>query len=123
MIAPFDYHPAQPAEIESRARELLHLADEAADHQVVTDRAFQPAAASWDGVAAAELRAAPAPVRERAELVASQLSWAAVPLRYWADQVCRFNSKVDALLLRLAGVPAGRPPAGGDLRRCPGARR
>lgn len=31
MIAPFDYHPAQPAEIESRARELLRLADEAAD--------------------------------------------------------------------------------------------
>lgn len=106
MIAPFEYHPARPAEIEDRALQLLRLAEEAADRRAVTDRAFQPAEVSWRGVAAAELRAAPQDVRDTAERVASQLSWAAVPLRYWAEQVRRFNLKVDTLLLRLAGVPA-----------------
>lgn len=105
MSAPFEYHPAHPIEIENRARQLLRLADETTDHQATTHQAHQPATTAWDGIAATELQAAPEPVRKQAEQVASQLSWAALPLRYWADQIRRFNNQVDTLLLRLAQIP------------------
>lgn len=104
--APFDRHGALPGVLEVRARELARLAEEATDHQAVTDRAFQPAVASWEGVAAPELAEAPAPVREQVSRVASQLCWAAVSLRYWADQVRTFNRIVEELWERRDRLPA-----------------
>lgn len=103
---PFDTHAASATALEERARELIALAEQAGDRDVVTAAAFQPAVASWDGVAAPELRAAPDPARQLAGQVASQLSWAAVPLRFWAEQVRRFNATVGELQERRAQVPA-----------------
>ncbi|MGH3681528.1 MAG: hypothetical protein ACRDT2_14955, partial [Natronosporangium sp.] len=103
---PFDAHAASATALEERARELVALAEQASDRDVVTAQAFQPAVASWDGVAAPELRAAPDPARQLAGQVASQLSWAAVPLCFWAEQVRRFNATVSELQMRRAQVPA-----------------
>lgn len=83
---PFDAHPALPEALQTRARELERLAGESIDQQAVTDRAFQPALASWDGVAAAELAAAPVALRRRVRETASLLSWASVPLRLWPSR-------------------------------------
>jgi hypothetical protein len=94
--------------LEGRAGTLERLAAEAVDQQVVTDRAFDPAVASWDGLAAAELQAAPRPVRDQAKDVAVRVAWAAVPLRAWADHVSSFNRKVDDLLDRRGRLPADR---------------
>jgi hypothetical protein len=105
---PFDRHTASPTVLESRAGTLERLAAEAVDQQVVTDRAFDPAVASWDGLAAAELQAAPQPLRDQAKDVAVRVAWTAVPLRAWADHVSTFNRKVDDLLDRRGRLPADR---------------
>lgn len=78
---PFDTHSASPYRLRSQAEKLESLAEESVDLTTLTDQAFNPARAAWDGIVSAELRAAPKPVRERAQEVTSQLAWAAVPLR------------------------------------------
>jgi hypothetical protein len=105
---PFDRHTASPTVLESRAGTLERLAAEAVDQQVVTDRAFDPAVAAWDGLAAGELQAAPQPLRDQTKDVAVRVAWTAVPLRAWADHVSSFNRKVDDLLDRRGRLPADR---------------
>jgi len=96
-LAPFDHHDASPAEIDSQAGTLERLATRAIDLRAVTDAAFQPATANWDGICAPELRAAPEPVRKKAHETSGSLAWAAVPLRYWAARITSFNHEVDRI--------------------------
>jgi hypothetical protein len=105
-IGPFERHPAVPESIDNRADTFVGLAEESGDHQIVTDRAFEPAVASWDGVAAPELQAAPVGVRQDAPDVAMQVAWAAVPLRIWADHVRSFNRRADELLEAQGRLPS-----------------
>jgi hypothetical protein len=102
---PFDKHRASPAVLAERERQLGDLAMAVVDIEALTDTAFNPAVASWEGIAAAELRAAPRPVRDQAYAVASQLTWAATSIRVWAGQVRAFNATVDALRDERAALP------------------
>ncbi|QSB13677.1 hypothetical protein JQS43_19165 [Natronosporangium hydrolyticum] len=103
--SPFERHPALPALLEGEAGGLVRLAEEATDHETLTDRAFDPAVAAWDGLAAEELQAAPEDLRAAARDVASKVAWAAVPLLTWAEHVREFNRQVDQLLEQLGQVP------------------
>src|SRR5262245_30254502 len=96
-LAPFDHHDASPGQIDSQADALERLATRAIDLKAVTDSAFQPATANWDGICAPELRAAPEPVRTKAHDTSGSLAWAAVPLRYWAARITAFNGEVDRI--------------------------
>lgn len=96
-LAPFERHPASPDAIEDNAGELASKANTALEADETTRRAFDPAIDSWDGVCSAELRAAPEPIRRDAFQMSSHLTWAAVPLRYWASRVRTFNHKVDSI--------------------------
>jgi hypothetical protein len=96
-MAPFDHHQASPGEIDAQAGTLERLAGKAIDLEAVTDAAFQPATANWDGICAPELRAAPEPVRTKARDTSGSLAWAAVPLRFWAAKVTAFNNEVDRI--------------------------
>lgn len=113
-LAPFDRHPADPGAIEGAAGRLEGLAAETLDRQAVTERAFEPATASWHGVAAAELRTAPEPVRAAGLQAASRLRWGGVPLRHWAEQVRSFNSVVDGIVAALGASAAGGYGATGE---------
>ncbi|QSB15675.1 hypothetical protein JQS43_04835 [Natronosporangium hydrolyticum] len=113
-LAPFEKHPADLGELETVADRLTRLADRGIDLEGMTDRRFQPAVDSWDGLASAELRAAPQPVRQRAEQSIGALAWAAAPLHFWREQVRLFNSRVDGIETLRAeartnrwGVPEG----------------
>lgn len=102
---PFDKHPAAPNALADRERHFTDLALAVVDTDALTHSAFDPAIASWEGIATAELRAAPQPARNQAYRVASELTWAATATRAWADHVQRFNTKVDGLRDERAGIP------------------
>jgi hypothetical protein len=104
-VDPFDKHGASPVRLAERERQLMALAGEAVDTEALTGAAFDPAVASWEGIAAAELRAAPQPARLRAYAVASHLTWAATTTRVWAEHVRAFNLKVDTLRGERASLP------------------
>ncbi|QSB13877.1 hypothetical protein JQS43_20345 [Natronosporangium hydrolyticum] len=105
-MSPFEKHPASPNLLEVRERRFMELAEEVVDTQLLTDSAFKPATASWDGIASEELRAAPKPVMTQAYDVASDLAWAATATRVWADQVRTFNDRVAELQRQRDDVPA-----------------
>ncbi|GAA2873650.1 hypothetical protein Acy02nite_31450 [Actinoplanes cyaneus] len=118
-MAPFDKHSANTGEIEARAADFERLAGKALDLRTVTDKAFQPAEADWDGMCAEELKAAPEPVRRAAQETSSALAWVAAPLRYWEGRVTAFNAAVDRIAGALDGAakddfgatgPAGTAP-------------
>src|SRR5690606_39971018 len=82
----------------------------------LTDQRFQPAQLNWDGIAAAELDAAPVPVRRDVGQASDAMVWLAGTLRYWRGQVAQFNDQVTALRDEQAaaaanhwGVPTGTP--------------
>ncbi|WP_203741210.1 hypothetical protein [Actinoplanes cyaneus] len=102
-MAPFDRHSANTGQIEARAVDFERLAGKALDLRTVTDKAFQPAEADWDGMCAEELKAAPEPVRRAAQETSSALAWAAAPLRYWEGRVTAFNAAVDRISGTLDG--------------------
>jgi hypothetical protein len=125
-LAPFDHHQASPAEIDTQAGSLETLASKAIDLKAVTNAAFSPAEANWDGVCAPELRAAPEPVRHAAQDTSGQLAWSAVPLRFWAAKVTAFNAEVDRIKESFDGKVAdhfglrdhnGTPPTADDYAK------
>src|SRR5215475_3552702 len=101
-LQPFEHHDASPESIEDLVARFGALANKAIDLNVVSDAAFQPAVAHWDGVCAPELRAAPEPVRYKALSTSSDLAWSAVALQLWADRVRVFNQAVDDIQADLA---------------------
>jgi hypothetical protein len=113
-LAPFERHPASPEQLAMLADRLARLADRGIDLTAVAEARVGPAEASWDGLAAAELRAAPEPVRDRARATIGALAWASGPVRYWSEQVRLFNARVEGIMqlreqARIArwGIPAG----------------
>jgi hypothetical protein len=104
-VQPFDRHPARPELLRERAGRHGDQARMLIDVKSVTDAAFAPAVASWEGIAAAELRDAPEPVRDRAYLIASDLTWSEAAIRSWAAHVDTFNRRVDELRQELQRVP------------------
>lgn len=105
-MEPFDTHPARPSTLRSRADEFMRLAEQAVDLEAVTSSEFRPATASWEGIAAPELRAVGNVVWQRAADVAESLAWTVAPLRYWADRVETFNNEAKRLRDRYEAVPA-----------------
>ncbi|WP_436532171.1 hypothetical protein [Actinoplanes sp. HUAS TT8] len=123
-MTPFDRHAANTGEIEARAADFERLAGKALDLKTVTDKAFKPAEADWDGMCAEELRAAPEPLRRDAQESSAALAWAAAPLRYWEGRVKAFNTEVDRITGDLAGGAKdhygakgvdGKPPTDADV--------
>ncbi|HEX6683473.1 MAG TPA: hypothetical protein VF062_11785 [Candidatus Limnocylindrales bacterium] len=105
-LQPFDRHPADSGALEAAAGKLSDQAAQAIDANRLTFYAFMPAVSNWDGIASAELRAAPRPVRERAFEVSDSLAWAAMALRYWAGRVSAFNTEVSGLVDELLSAKA-----------------
>ncbi|QSB16422.1 hypothetical protein JQS43_09140 [Natronosporangium hydrolyticum] len=93
-IEPFDRHPSLPGELEAIALRLEGLAGRTVDLRIVTDRRFHPAEVSWDGLAAEELAAAPAGVRQDALVAGDATVWLAGVVWYWRRQVEDFNTQV-----------------------------
>src|SRR5690606_5413699 len=62
-IGPFERHPARPELIEARAAALQRLAEQGLWQELVTNRAFTPATAAWQGLVAPELAHAPVPLQ------------------------------------------------------------
>lgn len=109
-IGPVEEHPANPGEITAQARTLANQADQTIDERAVTEKAFSPAIANWDGIAAPELRQAPDGVRRSAAEVARNLAWLPFPLQRWASVVQAFNSEVRSIKSKMdtAIAEAGR---------------
>jgi len=104
-LQPFDRHPADPGSLAQQSAALTDQAARVVDASRLSLQAFLPAIQNWDGIASAELRAAPRPVREKAYAVSSSLSWAATALRFWSARVAAFNRRVDQIR---AGLDGGR---------------
>jgi hypothetical protein len=96
-MVPFDLHPASSGELEEVAGRLEGLAGHGLDLRATTDQQFQPAQASWDGLAAAELQQAPVGVRADAAKTGDAMAWLAGALWYWRSQVDQFNTRVGGL--------------------------
>jgi hypothetical protein len=103
-MEPFEKHPADIGGLNATGSGLLRCAAEAIDNSGLTQRQYQPAIASWHGMGAPELQAAPAPLLSRADDTRGALVWAAVVSRYWAGQVETFNGEVDRILARFNGL-------------------
>jgi hypothetical protein len=96
-LQPFDRHPANVGALEQAGADLADQAAKSIDASRLTFLAFLPATHNWDGIAAAELRAAPRPVRDKAFEISDSLAWASVAIRYWASQVTAFNHQVERI--------------------------
>lgn len=112
-IAPVEQHPAKPEIIDEHARELARLAEQALRTDELTQRAFEPATAHWEGLGAHELFTAPVRIKRRVAAGSEALAWAAAALHYWAERVRTFNQVVADIQDRwsatlrpvIAGVP------------------
>ena len=93
-LMPFEKHPADTGTMTASATTLEQKAAKCLDQKEITDKAYNPAVDSWDGICAPELRKAPKPLRDSAETANKQLAWAAVPINYAAGKVKEFNAKV-----------------------------
>jgi hypothetical protein len=120
-IGPIERHPADPGQINGQARTLAQEADRTIDQRAVTENAFSPAIANWDGIAAPELRNSPEPVKRSAQEVATNLAWLQFPLQRWAQIVTAFNGEVDRINSSLSASmaeanratdPTGEPASG-----------
>lgn len=76
------------------ATTLEQKAAKCLDQKEITDKAYNPAVDSWEGICAPELRAAPKPVRDSAQEGNKQLAWSAVPIHYAVKKITEFNSKI-----------------------------
>ena len=93
-LLPFEKHPADTGTMTASASTLEQKAAKCLDQKEITDKAYNPAVDSWDGICAPELRKAPKPIRDSAETANKQLAWSAVPINYAAGKVKEFNAKV-----------------------------
>lgn len=99
---PFDRYPADFVTITVAAAQVEFLARKPAELLGSTLTSHLGATASWSGIGLLELLTMPAPVRRSAEQAMSAITWAAVPMRYWATQITDFNTEVDRLVAELA---------------------
>lgn len=111
-IGPFERHPARPELIEARAADLQRLAEQGLWQELVTNRAFTPATAAWQGLVAPELAHAPVPLQRAVADSCEALMWAALVLRLWAHRVREFNRIVADLARRWPVPPGWRPRIG-----------
>lgn len=93
-LMPFEKHPADTGTMTASASTLEHKAAKCLDQKEITDKAYNPAVDSWDGICAPELRAAPKPIRDSAAAANKQLAWSAVPINYAVGKVKAFNAKI-----------------------------
>lgn len=96
-MEPFQKHLASIGELEGYASGLLDDAADAVDNTATTQNAYQPAVASWSGMGAPELQAAPTPLRNSANEAGTSLAWAGACAQIWAEQVRSFNTEVDRI--------------------------
>lgn len=102
MLLPFDRYPADPVTITVAAAQVEFLARKPAELLGSTLTSHLGATASWSGFGLVELLTLPGPVRRSAEQAMSAITWAAVPMRYWATRISGFNTEVDRLVAALA---------------------
>jgi len=93
-LMPFEKHPADTGTMTASASTLEQKAAKCLDQKEITDKAYNPAVDSWEGICAPELRAAPKPIRDSAAAANKQLAWSAVPINYAVGKVKAFNAKI-----------------------------
>ncbi|KRC65173.1 hypothetical protein ASE12_10590 [Aeromicrobium sp. Root236] len=93
-LMPFEKHPADTGTMTASASTLEQKAAKCLDQKEITDKAYNPAVDSWEGICAPELRAAPKPIRDSAATANKQLAWSAVPINYAVGKVKAFNAKI-----------------------------
>jgi endonuclease/exonuclease/phosphatase family metal-dependent hydrolase len=103
-LEPFELHPADPAAIRAAGEDLMALARTLIDQESLMLSVFSWLPAHWAGVAADELRNAPAPVSRAAQESVVRHSFAGSALAYWAAQVESYNAEALALRVRLAAA-------------------
>lgn len=100
-LQPYQHHPADVGGVNRAAWSLTDLGRRGIDMNAVIDVTMKPAIAGWSGLAAPELQASPAPVKQSAVQTSASLVWIGGCMRQWADAVYDFNRKVDQLKRQL----------------------